>query len=148
MGQIARRRHTARTARGGRATSRTTLLSKLPLVSIVDDDDAVRSATTRLVRLHGFSARAFASAEEFLHSAALDETACLITDLQMPGMSGTELRDRLLAQGRRIPVIFITAFPPEGCRAKALEAGAAGFLTKPFAGESLIACLRKAVAAG
>lgn len=109
------------------------------------DDAAVRSATMRLVRLHGFSARAFASAEEFLRSAALDETACLITDMQMPGMSGTDLRDRLLAQGRRIPVIFITAFPPEGGRAKALGAGAAGFLTKPFAGESLIACVRKAV---
>lgn len=128
-----------------RVTPRTSPLSRLPVVSIVDDDPFVRSATTKLVRLHGFAARAFASAEEFLSSPSVDQTDCLITDLRMPQMSGADLQDHLLAQGKRIPVIFVTAFPGEGSRAKALEAGAAGFLTKPFAGETLIACVRKAL---
>ncbi|MDB5538964.1 MAG: two-component response regulator [Devosia sp.] len=131
-----------------RAHLRITTLSRVPTVSIVDDDDSVRGATARFVRLHGFLVHAFASAEEFLQSAVVDETACLITDVQMPGMSGYELQRRLIADGRRIPVIFITAFPQEGSRAKALKAGAIGFLTKPFDGNTLIGRLREAMKTG
>jgi FixJ family two-component response regulator len=115
----------------------------LPIVSIVDDDVSVRSATAKLLRLCGFVPQTFASAEDFLHSPSLDETACVITDLRMPGMSGLELQSHLIAHGKRIPMIFITAFPVEGSQAKALEAGAAGFLIKPFVGDALIGCLRK-----
>ncbi len=117
----------------------------MPLIAIVDDDASVRSATAKLVRLHGFPVRGFASAEEFLGSAALEETACLISDVRMPGMSGPDLQQRLAEIGRRIPVIFITAFPVEAERMRAERAGAAGFLTKPFAAEALMACVRDAL---
>ena len=127
------------------AFARIGLLSSAPVVSIVDDDESVRVATAKLVRLHGFVAHAFASAEEFLAVARLDDTSCLITDVKMPGMSGVELQGRLIAQGKRIPVIFITAFPQEASRARALQAGAAGFLTKPFDGQTLIGLVRGAL---
>jgi FixJ family two-component response regulator len=114
-------------------------LSSASIVSIVDDDESVRIATAKLVRLHGFAAYGFASAEEFLRSPRVHDTSCLITDVQMPGMNGFDLQSRLIAQGQLVPVIFITAFPEE--QAKALAAGAAGFLTKPFVGQTLIDCL-------
>lgn len=99
------------------------------------------------MRLHGFAARTFASAEEFLRSPAIEEADCVITDMRMPGMSGADLQDRLAAQGNRVPVIFITAFPGEGAQSRALAAGAAAFLPKPFTAETLIACIRKAMRA-
>src|SRR5262245_51930359 len=111
---------------------RTGRLSSAPVVSIVDDDESVRAATAKFIRLHGFVTHTFASAEDFLMSPQVAETSCLITDIRMAGMSGTDLQSHLVAQGKRIPVIFITAFPKEGSRAKLIEAGAAGFLTKPF----------------
>src|SRR5262245_16908168 len=115
------------------------------MISIVDDDASVREATRGLVRSLGYAAATFASAEEFLNSDRLDETACLITDVQMPGLSGVDLQSRLAAEGRRMPVIFITAFPEERIRARAMAAGAFGFLSKPFQDESLIGCLEKAL---
>ena len=115
-----------------------------PLVSIVDDDESVRVATTKLVRLHGFIADAFASAEEFLRSPRVNETSCLITDLRMPGMSGVEFQSHLIREGKRMPMIFITAIPDEVSRARALGAGAACFLTKPFDGRPLLtACMQR-----
>lgn len=120
-------------------------LTKAPVVSIVDDNESVRIATTKLVRLHGFTAHGFASAEEFLRSPHVTDTSCLITDMRMPGMSGVDLQSELIAQGRQMPIIFITAFLEERSRARALEAGAAGFLTKPFDGRTLIECLHKAL---
>ena len=111
-------------------------LSSAPIVSIVDDDESVRVATTKLVRVHGFMAHGFASAEEFLQSPRAKETSCLITDVRMPGMSGVDLQSHLIAQGRRVPVIFITAFPEEGSQKRALAAGAVCFLTKPFDGQT------------
>lgn len=125
--------------------TRITTLKRTPVVSIVDDDDSVRGATARYVRLHGFVVHTFASAEEFLQSTVVDETDCLITDVRMPGMSGIELQDRLIAEGRRIPIIFITAYPEEGSRAKALHAGALDFLTKPFEGKTLIGRVQEAM---
>jgi len=115
------------------------------MISIVDDDRAVRAATRGLVRSLGYDASTFASAEEFLNSEDLHETSCLITDLHMPGLSGIELQDQLIAQGRCLPVVFITAFPDESVRTRAMEAGAIGFLSKPFSDRHLIDCLDRAL---
>jgi FixJ family two-component response regulator len=120
-------------------------LSKVPVISIIDDDESVRVTTTKFVRLHGFVTYTFASAEEFLRSPHVNGTSCLITDIQMPGMNGVELQDHLIAQGRRMPVIFITAFPEEGRQARALAAGAVCVLSKPFDGQTLIDRLNEAL---
>ena len=106
------------------------------MITIVDDDESVRESTKSLVRSLGYDARAFASAEEFLDSS-LDETSCLILDVQMKGLSGIELQEILIAKGRRTPIIFVTAFPNERTRHQALNAGAIGFLSKPFSDEKL-----------
>lgn len=116
-------------------------LQRIPAVSIIDDDESARIAVARLVRSVGFVAHAFPSARAFLHSAQLMETACLISDVQMPEMSGIQLQDALRALGHDIPVIFVTAFPEETIRAQALGRGAICFLSKPFDGESLLRCL-------
>jgi FixJ family two-component response regulator len=120
---------------------------RISMISIVDDDASVREATKALVRSLGHGAATFASAEEFLSSARGHETSCLITDVQMPGMTGIELQGRLNAAGRNCPVIFITASSDANIRAKALAAGALGVLGKPFSAETLIACLDGALAA-
>jgi FixJ family two-component response regulator len=117
-----------------------------PVIAIVDDDESFRHATLSFVRSLGYSAAAFSSADAFLNSNAVCNTDCLITDVQMPGMSGIELQNHLLAQGKRVPVIFVTAFPETEARGHALRAGAIGFLGKPFADENLISCLNKALA--
>jgi FixJ family two-component response regulator len=120
-------------------------LTKALVISIIDDDSSIREAVKRLIKSLGYVAATFASAEEFLKSGHLHDTACLITDVQMPGMSGVELQSHLLASGHRVPVIMVTGFPEEGVRARALEAGAFGFLSKPFSEDSLIACLNRAL---
>jgi FixJ family two-component response regulator len=120
-------------------------LPQIPIVSVIDDDMSVRDATNRLVRSLGYAARSFASAEEFLRSAGANDTSCVIADVQMPGMSGIELQTALAARGRRVPIIFITAYPDEAIRARALAAGATCFLAKPFDGATLISCLETAL---
>jgi FixJ family two-component response regulator len=120
-------------------------LSKLPLVAIIDDDASVRATTDSLVRSLGYTVYTFASAEEFLRSNLPDEISCVIADVQMPGMSGVELQAHLLTQRNHVPFIFVTAFPDERVRAKALRAGAICYLTKPFDGKSLIQGLRAAL---
>jgi FixJ family two-component response regulator len=120
-------------------------LSKLPAVAIIDDDESVRATTDSLVRSLGYIVHTFASAEEFLRSNRLDEFACVIADVQMPGMSGVQLQDHLRAQGYRVPFMFFTAFPDEKIRAQALAAGAICYLTKPFDGDSLIRFLQAAL---
>jgi FixJ family two-component response regulator len=120
-------------------------LPKVPVISIVDDDASMREATRGLVRSLGYAAAAFASAEEFLESDRVDDTSCLITDVQMPGLSGIELQSRLAETGRRMPIIFVTAYPEERIRARVLEGGACGFLSKPFRDECLIGCLNRAL---
>jgi FixJ family two-component response regulator len=122
-------------------------LGELPVISIIDDDASVRIATDRLVRSLGYVTHTFASADEFLRSPQVDTTSCVIADVQMPGMSGLELQDLLRAQGRRLPIVFITAFPEENVRARAIAAGAVGFLTKPFDGATLIKSLEAALMA-
>jgi FixJ family two-component response regulator len=120
-------------------------LREVPTISIVDDDASVRAATESLVRSLGYAARTFASAAEFLQSPDVASTACVIADVAMPGMSGIEMQDVLLQQGHRLSIIFMTAFPDEGTRTRALNAGAICFLSKPFAARSMIRCLAAAL---
>jgi FixJ family two-component response regulator len=120
--------------------SREQELSKPPMISIVDDDESVRESTKALVRSLGYEARAFPSAEDFLASD-INETSCLILDVQMKGLSGIELQDHLIAQGRQTPIIFVTSYPDEWVRDRALSAGAVGFLGKPFSDSKLTSYL-------
>src|SRR5690348_6362878 len=115
------------------------------MVVIVDDDDSVRGALQGLMKVAGFPALAFASAEEFLHSGRLQETACLIADIRMPGMSGLELQSKLNEDHHRIPIIFITAHGDEDMRLRALRSGAVEFLTKPIEDETLLDSVRAAL---
>jgi FixJ family two-component response regulator len=117
----------------------------MALISIVDDDVSIRESTKGFVRSLGYQAATFASAEEFLQSDSVDRTSCLITDVQMPGLSGVDLQRGLIAQGIQMPTIFITAFPEEETRARAMKAGALGYLSKPFSAESLLKCLGAAL---
>jgi FixJ family two-component response regulator len=122
-------------------------VAKIRIVSIIDDDASVRVAMAGLVRSLGFVACAYESAEDFLRSPQADETSCLITDVQMPGMNGLELQSHLLAQGRRLPIIFITAFPEPNIRKRAEAAGGAlAFLEKPFDGGIIVSLLHEALA--
>ena len=120
-------------------------MSTPSVISVIDDDASVRAATNNLLRSHGYTVRTFASAEEFLQSAQLNDTSCVIADVQMPVMSGPELMTVIRGQGHLVPFIFITAFPDESVRAQALNAGAICFLAKPFAGPTLINCLATAL---
>jgi FixJ family two-component response regulator len=115
-------------------------LSTVTAISVVDDDASVRAATGKFLRSHGYTVEVYSSAEDFLQSSRLN-ISCVIADLQMPGMSGLELLTMMRAQGHGVPFIFITAFPDESIRARALKAGAICFLPKPFAGPTLINCL-------
>jgi FixJ family two-component response regulator len=117
------------------------------LVAIVDDDASVRSALLGLMKAAGLTARAFASAEEFLRSGAEADTACLVADVRMPGMSGLELQAHLNARSAGIPVIFITAHGDAEARARALGAGAIRFLQKPFDDQELLDAIRMATLA-
>jgi FixJ family two-component response regulator len=117
------------------------------MIAIVDDDEAVREATKALVRSVGYNALTFGSADEFLKSEQIHDTSCLITDLQMPGMSGVDLQDHLIARGHRIPIIFITGYPDENVRARAMKAGAVAFLRKPVNPDDLLGFLGKALKA-
>jgi FixJ family two-component response regulator len=122
-------------------------LHKVPVISIVDDDESVREATQSLVRSLGFRAVTFRSAKEFLESPHLMATACLITDVQMPGLSGADLQDRLIAEGLRMPMIFVTAFLDEVLQTRVLKRGAFGYLPKPFNEDRFIECLDAALGA-
>jgi FixJ family two-component response regulator len=115
------------------------------MIAIVDDDEAVGEALAGLMRSLGYRAMAFRSAEDFMNSERRHEAAGLIADVQMPGMTGPELHDRLVASGNPIPTILITAFPDETAHARALQAGVKGYLTKPFAEHDLLACLCSAL---
>jgi len=115
------------------------------VISIVDDDASIREAMFGLVRSLGFDAATFSSAEYFLQSEQVEGTLCLITDVQMPGLSGVELQNHLISCGSAIPVIFVTAFPEQRIEARVLQAGAIGFLSKPFDDETLIECLNRAL---
>lgn len=116
------------------------------VVSIVDDDASLREALSALTRSLGYSTRTFSSAEEYLGSASVDATRCLITDVRMPGLSGIELQEQLVNGGRKIPVIFISEQADAETKKRALHAGAICFLAKPFKDEQLVRCLKVALA--
>ena len=118
-----------------------------PVISIVDDDESVREAIESLMKSVGYIAKVFSSAGEFLKSEYLNDTGCLILDLQMPGMSGLELQSRLAASRSRVPIIFISAHSDAEARARALEAGAIGFLQKPFSEDALLDAIKSSLAA-
>ena len=115
------------------------------LIAIVDDDDSMRSAVQDLLEAIDLPAQGFASAEEFLKSGQYHQTACLIADIRMPGMSGLELQAKLNAERCRIPIIFITAHGDEKMRMQALRAGAVEFMAKPFDDGALLESVRAAL---
>ena len=117
------------------------------MICIVDDDPWARSGLESLVLSMGYPVRCFESAEDFLTSDAVDNTDCLISDLNMPGLSGLDLQSQLRSKGYKTPIIFVTAYPIEGHRARALAEGAVGFLGKPFDDDVLVQCLQRAMAA-
>jgi FixJ family two-component response regulator len=117
----------------------------LSVISVIDDDASVRAATNNLLCSHGYLVHTFASAEEFLQSVHLDSSACVVADVQMPAMSGLDLLAHMRAKGYPAPFIFITAFPEDSLRARAMKAGAICFLAKPFAGPVLVNCIETAL---
>ena len=117
----------------------------VPTIAIVDDDEPVRSTMSSLVRSLGFEAITFGSAEEFLRSPQRHHSSCLISDVQMPGMSGLDLQSQLAAQNHRVPIIFITAFPHAEIERRAREAGAICVLSKPFESRALVECIQRAL---
>jgi FixJ family two-component response regulator len=113
-------------------------MPRIPLISIVDDDEAIRRSLDNLVRSAGLRACGFASAEAFLESSQLSETDCLVLDVCIPGMSGLELQRQLAVTSSDVPIIFMTAHESGDQRTQALEAGAVAFLNKPFDEEDLL----------
>jgi FixJ family two-component response regulator len=117
----------------------------IPLISIVDDDDAHRSSLENLIRSVGLRAQGFSSAEAFLRSNRAHDTRCLVLDVRMPGMSGPELQRQMAVVNAHIPIIFITAHEDDAQRTRALEAGALAFLQKPFYEEELLSAIEAAL---
>lgn len=116
-----------------------------PLVAIVDDDQSIRDATSNLLQSAGFLTATFADAESFLTSSE-PRAACLVADMRMPGMSGLQLHQHLIASGASIPTVLITAYPSDATRLRAREAGIVCCLAKPFAPDELLECVRGALA--
>jgi len=119
-------------------------LLKTTVIAVVDDDESVREAVANLVKSFGYGAVAFARAEDFLNEER-SNVACLIADVQMPGMTGPDLYDRLVAIGEPIPTILITAYPDQNIRSRALKNGVRCYLSKPFREEDLMACIASAL---
>ncbi|GAB2901551.1 response regulator [Paraburkholderia jirisanensis] len=115
------------------------------VVSIIDDDESVRLATANLLRSFGVQSCTFISVEAFLASEYIDRTACVISDMQLPGMNGVELQATLREMQRPIPMVFITAFPDHALRSVARANGATCFLTKPVDGNTILSCIDRAI---
>ena len=126
-------------------TSARETLNRGDLIAVVDDDESVRNAVSGVLRSVGLKSQTYPSAEDFLRSGQQSETACLITDVQMPGMSGLELQTKLATEGHRIPVIFISAYGNPRLRDQALRLGAVQFLDKPFDDDMLLDIVREVV---
>lgn len=123
-------------------------MSVQPLIAIVDDDEAIRIGLSSLIRSEGYGVALFESAEAFLESLTGAEPQCLLTDIQMPGISGLDLQSRMRAEHPDVPVLIMTAFPEEAVRQRAFALGAVCFLSKPFDARELLQCLRVALATG
>jgi FixJ family two-component response regulator len=121
-------------------------MAERPLVAIVDDDESIRNATRDLLRAAGFSTATFEDAESFLASASRASASCVVADIRMPGMTGVELYQTLVASGNGIPTVIITAHPEEVTQSRAREAGITCYLSKPFAPDELLECVREALA--
>jgi FixJ family two-component response regulator len=115
-------------------------------IFIIDDDDSVRRALRRLIRSVGLNVSTFATAEEFLQAPQELAPDCLILDVHLPGLSGLELQERLLTEGRGVPIVFITAYAGEEGGERALRAGAVAFLEKPFEEQALLDAVARALA--
>lgn len=111
---------------------------EVQVISIVDDDSSVRAAADNLLTSYGFEVYTFASAKDFLQSACLHASSCVVADVQMPGMSGLDLLVEVRSRGNHTPFIFITAFADHSVRTRAMKVGAACFLEKPFTSATLI----------
>jgi FixJ family two-component response regulator len=120
-------------------------MPKGPMISIVDDDDSLRSSLENLIRSFGFRVQAFPSAEAFLSSRQAQDTACLILDVRMPGMNGLELQRQMSAGNWRVPIVFITSHADDHAKARALEDGAVAFLYKPCREEDLLNAIEVAL---
>jgi FixJ family two-component response regulator len=114
-------------------------------VAVVDDDSRIRESIESLLDSAGYNASLFRSAEEFLQSAEVAETTCLITDVRMPGIDGLELQRRVRLKRPRLPIIFISAHCDDEIRQRALDQGAIGFLYKPFDGADLLSTIGPAL---
>jgi FixJ family two-component response regulator len=121
--------------------------AEVPTIAIIDDDEPVRITMSSLVRSLGFNAIVFSSAEEYLLSPQRYRSSCLISDVQMPGMSGLDLQSRLAAEGHRVPIIFVTAFPHPNIEKRAHASGATCVLNKPFESQALVECIQRALRA-
>jgi FixJ family two-component response regulator len=121
-------------------------MANIPLICVVDDDEAVRESLDGLLRSVGFAVKVFASAEEFLNSDHLSDIDCLLLDVRLPGMNGIELHGRLVANHCEIPVVFITAHGSEaGVRSQAFRNGAVDYLIKPLSEETVLNAVNKAL---
>ena len=120
-------------------------MAKKTLISIVDDDSSARGGTVDLIQATGLAAQGFECASDFLNSDLMDSTSCLIADVRMPGMTGLELHDRLVAAGKIIPTILLTAYPKGQDRERAFQAGVICYLAKPYNQDDLLACIRSAL---
>ena len=121
-------------------------MAERPLVAVVDDDKSHRNATRDLLKSAGFSTATFEDAESFLGSASRASTACVVADMRMPGMTGLELYQALVASDGSIPTVLITAHPEELMQSRARAAGITCYLSKPFAPDDLLECVREALA--
>jgi FixJ family two-component response regulator len=130
---------------GGGAWKR---MSNRTLISIVDDDQPYRESMRKLIVLLGYNVETFPSATDFLASRFLPETACLVTDVNMPGMTGVELHRHLVDAGYAIPTILVTAYPDDDVRDRALKGGVLCYLSKPVDDDYLERCLRSALRPG
>jgi FixJ family two-component response regulator len=133
-------------AGSGECARKVNNVAQEPLIAIIDDDASLRAALIGLVRSHGYRASGFASAEAFLESGAARSSACIVTDIQMPGLSGIDLKQRLVECGYDAPVIMITARTERGLHERAAASGALSVLRKPFAPDDLVACIEHALA--
>jgi FixJ family two-component response regulator len=120
----------------------------MAIISVVDDDESLGSAIIDLLNSAGFTCEPFGSAEAFLGSGRIADSACLILDIRMPGMSGLDLQRHLETTGHATPIIFVTAFPEERTRSRAMADGAVCYLPKPFNDQELLACVHRALKRG
>lgn len=117
----------------------------VPVISVIDDDESVRAAADNFLNSLGYAVHTFASAEDFLQSPRLDDSSCVVADVQMPGMDGLDLLQIIRSRGNDTPFIFITAFPNDGVRTRAAKAGADVLLEKPFSPSVLVDCIKTAL---